>query len=1130
MFLSSSDDDFVLGELCRRVEKKWNGTDRGLVVILGAGASVEYGLPSFHTLLKELSDVYDKYHERELDIKEPDVYTLRQRLDKFWLNCGSGELRRLLSRFLKIVDGRNCPGYLYLAQLAKQRKISAIINMNFDLLLLQACWKINLSPRISQSFCESDSHHQKSRGKNSDSVLRIITPNGSLHKRGGTPILDLAASNLFEKQKERNAARELLTRNHVLVIGYSGTDAKICNALSECLPDETETPTGVARESAAATLDVPKDQEDDQKRTERGEGKEENVPSDTGDKRLFVINLGGPGAHLKPIQKRRASENLYLRGSEASFSYFMEQFYMMATLGKEFWELERAEQENARSLYSGNCTLSERKALDACRNLALEIRSSLDVADWGARLIETHAEDLSLKVSELARCCAIPLTVAELFLVRSTSFFHDLGFFWARSRERKSEYPGLKVLKVHGEKGAKRLKKIIDAYDPDKGRSKKEIIIPAYYSEDSKKRMTEWIFDLCEYHSELEVNQQERADKNDEIKIDECTIPVRFNLVCALFTLAEEMIRGEPRTDSERLRVIMVDELIAAIDDPIIDLYWNEEGVKIEYRILGKGILEAKPSEPRGQSKVVDWLLSRVEKAVDNVNLAVSKSYQESRRPEVCRGTFRLVLKGPGKSDQCSDSSPERNERERIRYALHERMMKSIKDIGEQRDKSDKRIYDTTATVLDLLSIYILPRPKHLGADEPRAELGAGDFDGIFARFGISADDPDEASSKSVLCYYFSALCARARKARARKARGMEGENVMDDFFCRMFEERLYPTWRYLANLSNLSIDQIDVFPTLYNLGSSRYRPEFSFALKHLVRDKFESKGRFLYGHDGCMECTGRLLYALAVARERLCDRDLEVVVPDFGKCLNGIITFLLKGPDERDWFGLYREHGRDPHERIQQLSYFSWGISGMVRALSAERKVRMQTDDCSWIASLTEHTAEDLEDLTKAKWQDLCNMSGEELRNLSYESGGPAQSLMVLGLCCLDVQKKGREWKGWREYLLPDFLEEVTKDRWGPDCSIVDRYRLIPAALAVWTAKKDDNWVERLVETVVRCNRDPLWIRDGVSYGSWGYSGEVSNDVAASLVAFWRHAFEYKEVFSRAFEKLKSEKPDLFR
>ncbi|MCP4599318.1 MAG: hypothetical protein GY847_02070 [Proteobacteria bacterium] len=1103
MSLPQSHEDFVLEQLCNRVpNEKRQSTDGGLVVILGAGASMEYGLPSLDDLLNKIWDDLYGAHKVESESREPAVSEKRQKLEKLFTNLGSGELRKLLSPFLRKISGAACPGYHYLVRLAKYGIIHTIVNMNFDLLLLEACNAEGVIPNITQSFNESlasSALTRKGTGKNKNTILHIVTPNGSLKEKGGAPILDLANSYYFKNQGDVNAARELFTRNHVLLIGYSCIDEKIREALWN-----RDTSSGAE-----------------------------------GDKKLFVVDPAGPRHPLPLIQETRKSKDLYLHGSEASFSYFMEQFYMMADSGEESWMPTRVESKRVRAPHTGNPTHSERKSLDACRNLALQIRSSLDVADWEAGVIETHAEDLYLKVTELARCSEIPLTAAEHYLAKSASFFHDLGFFWARSRERKSEYPGFTVLKEHGKRSVTLLHRILSPDNHNEDKNKRKNIIPAHYSEKSKREMIELILNLCEYHTDLRVEQQGLVNKNREIEVDGFKVPVRFHLVCALFTLAEEMIRGEPRTESEQLHAIMVNELTAAIDDPIIDLYWNEQGVKIGFKVLEKGILYAQPSEPRAQSKAGDWLLSRVEKAVNNVNSALSIELEESMITEVRLETFPLVLKGAEKSDECSAGPHKWNERRQLQDALYERMMKSIEALRGQLEKPDEDIHDIGATVLDLLSIYILPRPK-LPTDEPRAEITGEDFQYIAGNFSIP-DDPGEVSRKSILYYYF---LARKARARAEKA---EGEDVMEDFFCRMLEERLYPTWRYLANLSNLSVDQIDVFPTICNLGSSRYRPEFSFALKHLVRDKFDSrdkfgpKGRYLYGHDGCMECTGRLLYALAVARERLCDRDLEVIVPGFGKYLSGIMAFLLEKPDKEDWFGLYGEHNKRSDNRIQQLSYFSWGILGVVRTLSAERRVRMRAGDDSWIASLTESTAEDLVDLVKMKWQDICNMSRRELQNLSFESGGPAKSLMLMGLCCIDIQKESREWPDWQDYSLPEFLRnstllkncilsnDGTNDDWECRCSAVDQYRLIPAALAVWDSKKDDAWVERLVRTVVICDQDPLWIEDGVCRGSWGYSGEVSNDVAASLIAFWRHAFENREEFSRAFVKLKSVKPELF-
>src|SRR3954468_14569915 len=157
----------------------------GVVFLLGAGCSMQYGLPGFHELLSRVC--YDLHGKKELE--NPNLDTLRRELDYYWKNEEVDRKRAILRKHLGYVKGRDCPGYRRLANLMKEGMVHATITMNFDSLLEEAC------------ECE---------GFSSPPIHKI---HGSLREDGEEPVISIEESEFYLKPKAKRLLKELLLQN-----------------------------------------------------------------------------------------------------------------------------------------------------------------------------------------------------------------------------------------------------------------------------------------------------------------------------------------------------------------------------------------------------------------------------------------------------------------------------------------------------------------------------------------------------------------------------------------------------------------------------------------------------------------------------------------------------------------------------------------------------------------------------------------------------------------------------------------------------------------------------------------------------------------------------------------------------
>src|ERR1044071_3810980 len=470
------------------------GNRSDVVVLLGAGCSCQYGLPSFQELLTNL--YCDIYPRRQRPDSTWSTSSLRDELNDYFRDADKIRMREMLSVYLKLVNGKHCLGYRRLARLIKNGRIKAVVNLNFDTLLEEALE----AEGFADEYLVSTTFTARARKK-----FVLIKPHGSIgpvHRRGSTGdilALDLANTELFH-QDERRAANSLLSNHVVVLLGYSGVDGKIVDALL---------PSGHRAK-----------------------------------KRLFVINVDRPsGTLIRAIYKRRTKEggttdNLSVLGEEAAFENFME--HLEASLSPDV-SVPVDERDDARLRRLSTSTRSERNALARCLKAAVQLRLSLNVAERSKISIEEHGLQVFSSCLKIAKNAGICLNSIEKYSLHCVAYLHDLGYFNGYARGRVAENPGWRLLCEHGAQTADMLREQF-RQDSEFLRS----MIPQSYGLDerSERRFGELICDLCRSHTGLLAD--EVMDEDPDFLIAGVSLSVRLSLLITLLALPEDISDAHP--------------------------------------------------------------------------------------------------------------------------------------------------------------------------------------------------------------------------------------------------------------------------------------------------------------------------------------------------------------------------------------------------------------------------------------------------------------------------------------------------------------------------------------------------------------------------------------------------------
>lgn len=647
-----SEFDYVLTMLANRMKQE----DRGVVFLIGAGCSRQYGLPDFRELLSRI------WEDCFVDRPDPSwsLEVLRDQLDKYWQAQGPEARLAILGRHLNqgardeaspTASRIVCPGYIRLARLALKGCVKAIVNMNFDTLLEEALEKTGVEFKVSTTFRAQSQHlvvykphgtimqfkarkaldrlnalwkdlerntshlepkevagqvrkefedlrsgrlwidqslHEEDLAWRIESAtgpdeLRQLAQKAQVLTRSpiGTQndlILDIANSDLFADPEEQRRAHSLLTEHDVVTVGYSGVDAKIAAALR----DFTE-------------------------------------GNDPRDRKLFYVSLSRPDPRLLLVMAERASQDLLVTGVDGAFENFMEHLEKEVKIrqgGKrQEAEKELEDEVPSPSVDATLMTRDERRALACCTRLALSIRSALNVADRSPIGIEAHAKDVYDECLKLASASGNCLTSPEKYLIYCASLFHDLGYFVAFSRS--GGITGMELLKKHGELTCNLLKPRLE--DPEDKLASG--IFPASYHPDDRQGFQTMLLDLCRHHavhkikgprphipSAIRVNYALRAQDRDPDESIE--VPVRYDLVQALFATAEHLVREHPFLPSMD-PVFGKESTPWVVEDPLLDLYLRRRENEVDFVVEGRKVVgKVAPRHERAPTRKALWLLN----------------------------------------------------------------------------------------------------------------------------------------------------------------------------------------------------------------------------------------------------------------------------------------------------------------------------------------------------------------------------------------------------------------------------------------------------------------------------------------------------------------------------------------
>lgn len=520
----------------------------GVVFLIGAGCSMQYGLPGFRELL---AGVYNNSLPKPFkEVEEWDEGRLRKSLEPKFRTWDPRRRRRAIAKTFPPVQGADCVGYLRLARLRPY--IRAILNMNFDLLLEEACEAVHEPVPVFYDF-------KRVQG---GAIYKI---HGTIRDEDGKgePIIGIDESHIFKDGKEASEVTNLLTQNHVVILGYGGGDEKILHALRSV--------PGADSEASPETL-----------------------PN------LFVVNLSGPGIRLPNIQRKRRSEALVLEGLEAGFENFMEGLEQAIKNPEEINLAVERQDGPPRILYS---TQLESVAADECRKLALNVRATINVAETGRIGIIEHGEELFERCLKLAGSAGVALTSPEKYLLLCAGYLHDLGYFLGYSTDRASENPGWQLLQNHGDFTAELLEKYLNE-------DWRRRITPAGYSEESRRVFAECLIDLCRGHSlSVSLGDPIPEPKSVKVEIHGLQVSLRPVLIGALFSTAEELAEGHPFFPSQD--PIEPDPIGDwTMEDPVLDLYLRQKARALRHEILPGRVIVQPEAGVETLTDSAAWLLT----------------------------------------------------------------------------------------------------------------------------------------------------------------------------------------------------------------------------------------------------------------------------------------------------------------------------------------------------------------------------------------------------------------------------------------------------------------------------------------------------------------------------------------
>jgi hypothetical protein len=708
--------DYILQMLVSSMEPVDGKEPRdGLVFLLGAGCSRQYGLPNFKELLSYIREDCFQHPADALG----DFQALRDELEKYWQAQGPESRHRILLRHL----GRNqsvCPAYYRLATLAKDGYVKAIVNMNFDNLLERELakvlggyqkFKISTSFRVGNepdnpslmvykphgstgtigtrneldqlvSIAETvitiaTSYKQVAKEMITDMAFRL----GALHKdicwtpnevlTSAKELVRAALSLVRNPEKLQTAGTEIIDQMRLALRSieqarlnplWTKNDLILDIANSDLFADPEEQ---IAAQELLTSHDVVSIGYSGVDAKIAAALRTFKSGKDPRDRKLYFVNLDPPDPRIFLVLAERASQNLCVTGEDAAFENFMEHLQVMLEERKARSSKPKSTRPQRRGYRAPDnrhlLTRAESIALGECLRLAMSIRSAINVGDRSSISIEEHGNELYWNCVRLADIAGICLTSPEKYLLHCAAFLHDLGYFSAYSRANL--LTGLALLKRHGEITSDLLQQRFED-DTDLGNR----IVPASYQGKGRELFREMLLFLCRYHPVYEP-PAEAWPEAVLVDVYDVEVPINLRLLHALFSAAEHIVKEHPFLPSSD-PVVDRDESAPAIEDPVLDLYLRRQQTEVTYR-LKRRIVEGRLTrklESSPPSKRAEWLFSMTAMFVRRLN------------PEFAGWPVEFVC-AEKLTDPKVDEEDSQHFKDLLREALEEELQRSLDQV-----------------------------------------------------------------------------------------------------------------------------------------------------------------------------------------------------------------------------------------------------------------------------------------------------------------------------------------------------------------------------------------------------------------------------------------------------------------
>jgi hypothetical protein len=1063
----------------------------GVVFLLGAGCSMQYGLPGFRPLLAR---VYRDLYCDEPDLDEWGLSDLRARLDSAFSHQDQEALDSV-ARHLGNVRGGDCLAYRLLASLMRRRLVKHVVNMNFDSLLDDVC-----------------------EGELTQSISRV---HGSTREGAGRPVLNIEETEFFSEgdwESELKMVR-LLTDNHVVSVGYSGVDAKVAHALHPPVP-----PPGALGERPRRLFFVAIDPPD-VRFTHAMLARSSQAFTITGPEGTFENFMLGLDATLRYKQKsggRRPKPAQPARSRKETQLTLLE----LAALR--------------------NCL---RLALRIRAAMNVADASETGIEEHGDRLFERCfelADRSRLRLTSPEKYllyCACYLHDLGYFRAYSGGRINaHPGWFLLRNHGVLTA----QLLAEHLSPGPTG-----SAADASPTSEPFAGIVPGSYHRDDAKRFVRMLIELCRRHTGVADDSANEAAfrTSGTIRVAGQPLPVRFDLLAALLPTAEEISSGHPFLPSgDPIDPSATPPFV--IDDPALEIYLRRKELAIRFTLDHQAIVGCAggASTQDAQDQVVSWLSKLADDAIGKFNrrVAAHSGAELTYRPPQERPRHAEVI------DLLDAALAERLDNLLGDLDWTRRRDSKGRKAKSPRPGTVVRILDLLA--LYALDRSLPGGPAAAGREPiaPAASKPVGRALELLA--AATADQPGKRSPQrspheGVLGDYLPRVLGGARPGMERRfCDDVRAIYLPAWRFCAQ-------NWRRGISPLVMASASLDLGSTPYRSEVTYGLRSLPIKLPKPADPTLLGghggctlcTGRLLYVLSYARLFAHSFEHPFAVGNPRVhADAGSRAATLDPDQAVLGIVSYLLDRPAEdllepNSWWGIaddFRD-GRAAVDCIQAADYLAAAIRGIAFCLWVDRRLRPHTRN-----DLLGERRQELAKLFARLWTSLCTANQDRLLSHrseephSYPLGEAARTYLMVrrlwqGIEDPDLPFDVQGWTSARQNMAEALHRLSGEDIRAPEpagreghLSRISQFYLLPAyaflhetAPPAGESREREALRARLVRTYQSCAGSPIWIKDGDDAGSWGYNQENTARLVLAVSCFWRHVFENPDEFEGAFE-----------